>query len=80
MIVHDNKMRIYAASGHEIAIWRWKTSGKIVQIGWSQEEELVFVIEDGTILVHGIFGELLKTTHMGQEAKDVKVRDARVFR
>ena len=27
-----------------------------------------------------MFGELIKTTTMGQEAKDLKVKDAKVFR
>ena len=54
--------------------------GKIITVGWSREQELVFVIEDGTVIIYTIYGELIKTTSMGQEAKDVKIRDAQVFR
>ena len=49
-------------------------------MGWSRDQELVFVIEDGTVIIYTIYGELIKTTSMGQEAKDVKIRDAQVFR
>jgi hypothetical protein len=80
LIVHENMMRIHAASGVEIAKWRWRTAGHIVTIGWSLEEEIVYAIDDGTVLVHNIYGDLIQTTSMGQEAKDVKIRDAKVFR
>ena len=30
--------------------------------------------------IYSLFGDLLKSTSMGQEAKDLKVRDAKVFR
>ena len=30
--------------------------------------------------VYSLFGDLIKTTTMGQEAKDLKVKDAKVFR
>ena len=43
--------------------------GKIITVGWSREQELVFVIEDGTVIIYTIYGELIKTTSMGQEAK-----------
>ena len=36
-------------------------------------------MEDGNVLIYSIFGELIKSTSMGQEAKDVKVRDAKIF-
>ena len=78
LIIHDNLVSIHAASGAEISKWKWRTGGKIITIGWTREQELVFVIEDGTVIIYSIYGELLKNTSMGQEAKDVKIRDAQV--
>ena len=33
-----------------------------------------------SLKVYSLFGDLVKTTSLGQEAKDLKVRDAKVFR
>ena len=79
LIFHDSKVTICAASGVQISSWRWKTAGKIMTCNWTLNQDLVFVIEDGTVLLFSIYGELLKTTSMGQEAKDIKIRDAQVF-
>ena len=79
LIIHENLISIHAASGVEISRWKWRTGGKIITVGWSREQELVFVIEDGTVIIYTIYGELIKTTSMGQDAKDVKIRDAQVF-
>ena len=49
--------------------------GKIITVGWSREQELVFVIEDGTVIIYTIYGELIKTTSMGQEAKGQLISD-----
>merc|ERR1719210_1401739 len=72
-------MSVCAASGAQISDWKWRTAGKIITVGWSREQELVFVMEDGNVLIYSIFGELIKSTSMGQESKDVKVRDAKIF-
>ena len=58
--------------------WPWK-SGRIVNCGWSNHEEAVFATEAGNVLVYDMFGELKKSFDMGQEAKDLKVIDARIF-
>ena len=79
LIAHETIMNVHAASGAEISKWKWRTAGKIMVIGWSLDQDLVFVMEDGTVLVYSIFGELIKSTSMGQEAKDVKIRDAKIF-
>ncbi len=80
LVLHDNIVGIHAASGAEIAQWKWRNGGKIIKTGWSLEQELVFVMDDGTVHIYTIYGELCKSLNMGQEAKDVKIRDAQVFR
>jgi len=74
-----NTVQIHRASGPEISHFRWRNA-PIVATGWSHKEEPVFVGEDGTVLICSLFGEFLDSPSMGQEAKDVGVRDARVFR
>ena len=46
-------------------------------MGWSDEEEPVFVLEDGTVLIYTLFGIFKTSFSMGQEAKDMKILNAR---
>ena len=46
-------------------------------MGWSVDEEPVFVLEDGTVLVYTLFGTFKTSFSMGQEAKDMKILAAR---
>jgi hypothetical protein len=46
-------------------------------MGWSEEEEPVFVLEDGTVLIYSMFGIFKTSFSMGQEAKDIKILGAR---
>ncbi|KAK3602689.1 hypothetical protein CHS0354_017895 [Potamilus streckersoni] len=69
---------VYTAAGKKISQMRWN-SGKIKDLGWSQTEDLLFVQDDGTILIYDLFLSFKKVLSMGQEAKDVKVIDARIF-
>ena len=74
LVVHENVIHIHKASGPEIAKWKWRTPGaRVVTCNWSHCEEPVFVLDDGTVLVYSLFGDLVKSTSMGQEAKDLKV-------
>ena len=79
LILHENLVTICAASGAQITQWKWKTAGKILACHWTLDQDLIFVTDDGTILLFSLYGELIKSTNMGQEAKDMKVRDAQIF-
>lgn len=48
-------------------------------MGWSENEELICVQDDGLVLIYTMFGIYQHTFSMGQEAKDTKVIDAKVF-
>jgi hypothetical protein len=48
-----------------------------MSMGWSEEEEPVFVLEDGTVLIYSMFGLFKSSFSMGQEAKDIKILGAR---
>ncbi|KAL8612978.1 hypothetical protein ACOMHN_001061 [Nucella lapillus] len=69
---------VYNAAGKILSQMRW-SSGRIVKMGWTIMEDLLFVQEDGVVLVYDMFLTFQKTFSMGQEAKDVKILDARIF-
>lgn len=48
-------------------------------MGWSDAEELLCVQDDGRVTIYNMFGQYLHTFSMGQEAKDTKIIDAKIF-
>lgn len=46
---------------------------------WSSNEELLCIQDDGSVSVYDIFGSFQNSFQMGQEAKEVKIIDARSF-
>uniref|UniRef100_G1RCU1 Vacuolar protein sorting-associated protein 16 homolog n=1 Tax=Nomascus leucogenys TaxID=61853 RepID=G1RCU1_NOMLE len=69
---------IYSASGMPLASLLWK-SGPVVSLGWSAEEELLCVQEDGAVLVYGLHGDFRRHFSMGNEVLQTRVLDARIF-
>lgn len=58
--------------------FQWN-SGKLLTLGWSDAEELLCVQDDGLVLIYNMYGVYQHTFSMGQEAKDTKVIDAKIF-
>ncbi|KAM9057119.1 vacuolar protein sorting-associated protein 16 homolog isoform 2-T2 [Megaptera novaeangliae] len=71
-------LEIYSASGVPLASLLWK-SGPMVSLGWSAEEELLCVQEDGVVLVYGLHGDFRRHFSMGNEVLQNRVLDARIF-
>ncbi|XP_007195891.2 vacuolar protein sorting-associated protein 16 homolog isoform X3 [Balaenoptera acutorostrata] len=71
-------LEIYSASGVPLASLLWK-SGPMVSLGWSAEEELLCVQEDGVVLVYGLHGDFRRHFSMGNEVLQNQVLDARIF-
>uniref|UniRef100_A0A8D0WJS3 Vacuolar protein sorting-associated protein 16 homolog n=2 Tax=Sus scrofa TaxID=9823 RepID=A0A8D0WJS3_PIG len=71
-------LEIYSASGMPLASLMWK-SGPVVSLGWSAEEELLCVQEDGVVLVYGLHGDFRRHFSMGNEVLQNRVLDARIF-
>ncbi|CAH1775290.1 unnamed protein product [Owenia fusiformis] len=69
---------IYSASGIELSAIRWN-SGHVIAMGWSVTEDLLCIQDDGVVLVYDIFGTFKRTFSMGQEAKDTKVIECKIF-
>ncbi len=77
----DNTAQIYLPSGPEISCFRInKGIVRTLACDWSNYEELVAVLEDGTVLMFDILGKLLRSFNLGQEAKDLKLAKAVIFR
>jgi len=69
---------IFTSSGEQVSAWKWNNS-PAVAAGWSDLEEALFVLEDGTVLIYTMFGMFKSTFSMGQEAKDIKILSAKIF-
>ncbi|GFS12066.1 vacuolar protein sorting-associated protein 16-like protein [Elysia marginata] len=76
IVVTDRQARALVALGSDLFLWN---SGNVITMGWSSTEELLCIQEDGVVLVYDMFLSFKRTFSMGQEAKDVKIIDAKVF-
>ncbi|GCB80437.1 hypothetical protein scyTo_0017176, partial [Scyliorhinus torazame] len=56
----------------------WK-SGIVVHIGWTTREDLLFIQDDGTVLIHDIFGTFKRHFSMGNEVLQNRVMEAKIF-
>ncbi|XP_046392085.1 vacuolar protein sorting-associated protein 16 homolog [Ischnura elegans] len=72
------KVAIYSASGVLLGGFVW-SGGQLLQMGWTTEEELLCVQDDGQVLIYDIFGKHRHTFGIGQEAKEFKVIEAKIF-
>ena len=48
-------------------------SDKIAGIGWSDQEQLIIVLEDGTVLIYDTFGRLIKKLSMVDSTYPVQI-------
>ncbi|XP_072335471.1 vacuolar protein sorting-associated protein 16 homolog [Scyliorhinus torazame] len=71
-------MDIYSSSGNRIISFPWK-SGIVVHIGWTTREDLLFIQDDGTVLIHDIFGTFKRHFSMGNEVLQNRVMEAKIF-
>ncbi|XP_059822989.1 vacuolar protein sorting-associated protein 16 homolog [Hypanus sabinus] len=71
-------MEIYSSSGNRIVSFPWK-SGVVVHIGWTTDEDLLCIQDDGTVLIHNIFGTFKRHFSMGNEVLQNQVMEAKVF-
>eukprot|EP00118_Oscarella_pearsei_P006071 m.27723 g.27723 ORF g.27723 m.27723 type:complete len:837 (+) comp30298_c0_seq2:46-2556(+) len=70
---------IYSASGDRISSIKWD-GGSVVQLGWSHDEELIIVVEDGSVLHYDIHGKFIRSQSLGEEVKASKILEAKIFR
>uniref|UniRef100_A0A8C5DAU4 Vacuolar protein sorting-associated protein 16 homolog n=1 Tax=Gouania willdenowi TaxID=441366 RepID=A0A8C5DAU4_GOUWI len=68
------QLDIFSASG--VSIWK---SGPVVHLGWTVNDELLCIQEDGTVLIYDLFGTFKRHFSMGQEVVQTHVLEAKVF-
>nr|CAI5832158.1 unnamed protein product [Callosobruchus analis] len=68
---------IFSGSGTQIA-FKW-TRHPIVHMGWTNDEELVCIQEDGMVVVHVMFGKYQHAFSISQKVQDAKVVHAKMF-
>jgi hypothetical protein len=56
----QRKLKIYTSSGIKMAEVDWDAKQRVSGMGWSDQEQLVIVIEDGNVLIYDIQGKLVR--------------------
>ena len=55
------RLSIFSSSGNLISSILWdRPGGRLVALGWTEEENLACIVQDGTIFLYNIYGELLE--------------------
>ncbi|XP_078037953.1 vacuolar protein sorting 16 [Augochlora pura] len=70
---------MYTSAGKLTAKLQW-SGGQLVGMGWSEQEELLCVQDDGMVHIYDMFGTFQHAFSMGNEVKDTKVLEAKFFR
>ena len=78
LVLDQGVLTVFTSSGEQISQWRWNNA-RPVTAGWSEVQEAVFVLEDGTVLIYSMFGIFQSSFSMGQEAKDIKILSAQIY-
>ena len=70
---------IFTSSGEQISAWK-RNNSPAFAAGWSDQEEALFVLEDGTAPSSSTpCSGCSSPPLMGQEAKDIKILSAKIF-
>lgn len=72
------KIDIFSATGKQMETIEWN-GGRMVKMGWSSNEELLCLQEDGHVLIYNIFGQTKGHFSMGKDANEAKVIDGKIF-
>lgn len=68
---------LYTSAGKLLEQLQWD-KGRIIKMGWTDVEQLVVVMEDGTIRLYDIHGDFTQFS-LGKEAKDHLVIDCQIW-
>ena len=64
-------MRIFTAAGRPLVSFLWEEPGRLVALGWSDDEVLLCVEEGGNVLPYSVHGELQPNQFsLGTEVRD----------
>jgi hypothetical protein len=74
-----NNLNIYTSAGGLLSSIPWK-KGKVVEMGWTEKEKLIVVLDDGSVLLYTVDGRLAQSFSMGDEFKTDQVLMACVWK
>ncbi|XP_031556502.1 vacuolar protein sorting-associated protein 16 homolog [Actinia tenebrosa] len=78
-VINKPIISIYSSAGKELSSLRWD-GGPLVEIGWSASEDLLCIGVNGSVSVYDIHGDYKRTFSLGQDAKESRVIDSKIFR
>ncbi|KAL5523006.1 VPS16 [Sanghuangporus sanghuang] len=71
-----NEVRVYSSAGEGLLVFTWN-QGRIIHFGWSYDERLVVLNEEGVYRVYDLQGDYQQFS-LGSEAAETGVIDARI--
>eukprot|EP00457_Paulinella_chromatophora_P001435 gb/GEZN01001437.1/.p1 GENE.gb/GEZN01001437.1/~~gb/GEZN01001437.1/.p1 ORF type:complete len:837 (-),score=141.79 gb/GEZN01001437.1/:524-3034(-) len=76
--VSEAEIRVFSSSGKRICAFPFKDKG-LLQMGWTEREELVCVQEDGTIQMFDLHGNRTGRYSMGEECQEDGVSECIIW-
>eukprot|EP00126_Sphaerothecum_destruens_P002678 Sdes_comp16105_c0_seq2m5325 len=73
-----SELFVYSSSGVRLATIPWE-KGTVISLGWTEQEQLLVVAEDGSVLMYSILGSFIKTFSFGKEAQEFGVIDCKFW-
>lgn len=58
---NQNRIFIFSSSGYKFSEVKWQDEKKLAGIGWTDQEHLVVVDEDGNVALYNIHGDLMRS-------------------
>ncbi|KAI9204231.1 Vps16, N-terminal region-domain-containing protein [Polychytrium aggregatum] len=71
-------LSIYTSSGELLSRIEWENRNRIVGMGWTAQERLVCVLENGFVRIYDLFGEVTQLS-LGQDSKEYGVLECQVW-
>lgn len=69
---------IFSGSGRSITSFKW-VQKPIIHMGWSNDEKLICIQEDGSVVIYDMFGKFVHKFNIFPKVQDSKVVDAKIF-
>ncbi|CAH0559319.1 unnamed protein product [Brassicogethes aeneus] len=69
---------IFSGYGKQITSFKW-TKKPVVAMGWSNDEKLICIQEDASVVIYDLFGKFDHTFSISPKLTDAKIVDAKIF-
>lgn len=74
----ETRMRVFSSSGQLLSQFLWPHRG-LVAVGWSDDERLVCVLDDGLVLLYSIHGAKTDEFRLGEACRTEGVAEVCIF-